>query len=205
MAAAVAVHAAIIAWLTAHPAASERRQESITLRVALVAPPPEPASPAETAPPDEAPAPAPADGDKPESPGQPGSSDPASPAETAPPNAPTAPAVAGAEKPKKPGKPRAHSDRPDASPPPRKPKEGESAGVYGSEGTQRLPEGTAAYKVLVGQGGAVQSVALMRSSGVASYDAAGVTMIRTAMAFDPPNRPSGTVATIVTIRFSPKE
>jgi len=203
MAAAVAVHAAVIAGLIAHPAASDRRRESTTLRVALVAPPPEPASPAEAAPPNEAPATA--DGDTLESPGQPGSSDPASSAETAPPNAPTAPAVAGAEKPKKPGKPRAHADRPPAGPPPRKPTEDESAGVYGSEGTQRLAEGTAAYKVLVGEGGAVESIALMRSSGVASYDAAGVTMIRTAMTFDPPKPPSGTVATIVTISFSPKE
>jgi outer membrane biosynthesis protein TonB len=171
-----------------------------------VAPPPAPVSRAETAQPDEASAPAPeatapADGDKPESLSQPGSSDPVSPADTAQPNAPTAPAGAGAAEPTKPGKPRSHSDPSHASPPPQKPKEDESAGVYGGEGTQQLPAGTAAYRVLVGQGGAIQSIALMRSSGVTSYDDAGVTMIRTSMAFDPPNR-SGTVATIVTISFS---
>jgi outer membrane biosynthesis protein TonB len=210
MAAALAAHAAVIAWLIAHPAASERREESTTLSVALVTPPPEPASPAETARPNEpaapapeATAPAPADGDKPKSLSQPGSSDPASPAQTAQPNEPTAPAGAAADKPKKRSKPRSHSDPSHATPRPQKPKEDESAGVYGSEGTQQLPEGTAAYRVLVGQGGAIQSIVLMRSSGVTSYDDAGVTMIRTSMTFDPPDRSSGTVATIVTISFSP--
>ena len=169
MAAAVAAHAAIIAGLIAPPALPERREESTTLSVALVAPPPEPASPTETA----------------------------------QPNAPTAPAVAAAGQSKRPGKPRSHSDPSHASPPPQKPEEDESPGVYGSAGTQRLPEGTAAYRVVVGRDGAVQSIVLMRSSGVTSYDAAGVTMIRTTMRFDPPARSSGNAATIVTISFSP--
>jgi outer membrane biosynthesis protein TonB len=204
IAAAVAAHAAVIAWLIAHPAASHLREESTTLSVALVAPPPGAASPAETAQPNESSAPAPAGGDEPKSLSKPRSSDPASPAETAQPNELTAPAVADADKTKRLTKPRSHSEPSHIKPRP-KPKEDASTGVYGSEGTQELPEGTAAYRVFVGNGGAIQDVVLMRSSGDASYDAAGVTMIRDSMTFDPPrDRASGTVATIVTISFSPE-
>jgi TonB family protein len=122
-----------------------------------------------------------------------------------PPDEATAPALAGADQPKKPSKPRSRSDPPLSKPPPPKPRQGEAAGVYSSEGTQELPEGTAAYRVTVGNGGAVQSIVLMRSSGVASYDAAGVAMIRNAMTFDPPpGRAPGTATKIVTISFSPE-
>jgi outer membrane biosynthesis protein TonB len=172
IAAAVASHGAVIAWLIAHPVAAAPREERTALSVALVAPPPDPVSPAETAQPSEL----------------------------------AAPVVPDADTPKRLGKPRSQSAPSHPKRRPQKPNEDESAGVYSSEGTQELPQGTAAYRVLVGNGGMIESIALMRSSGVAAYDAAGETMIRNSMTFDPPPvRSSDTVATIVTISFSPKQ
>jgi TonB family protein len=204
MAAAVAAHAAVIAWLVARPAPAVVREESTAVSVALVAPPPGLASPAEPAQPNESTTPADVGADQPEKPGEPPASDPTSPAEPAQPDQSTAPAAAGADHPKKRSKPRPHSDASAAKPPPPKPKQDHSAGVYSSEGAQELPEGTAAYQVVVGTGGVIRSIVLMRSSGVASYDAAGVAMIRNAMTFDPPARSSATAARTVTISFSPE-
>ncbi len=124
--------------------------------------------------------------------------------EPAQPNELTAPAVPGADKPKTLSKPSSHPALSHSKRSPQKPKKEEEAGVYTSEGTQELPQGTAVYQVVVGTGGTIQSIVLARSSGVPSYDAAGVTMIRNSMTFDPPPAGSpGAIPMIVTINFSP--
>ena len=174
VAAAVAVHAAVLAWLVAHPTASLVRDHPAALTVRLVAPPADPTSPA-------APAPAAAQPD-----GRERRSEPP------------------AAKPKSLGKPSAHARRSQGERTRQKRKEEPSRGVYTREGSEEAAQGTAVYQVLVGSGGTIQSIVLARSSGTPSYDAAGVAMIRNSMTFDPPPAGSpGAVAMIVTINFSP--
>lgn len=175
----------------AHPAASVPRDESTALTVHLVAaPPPDPVSPAEPEP------------TQPNA--EPERAQPNVQPEPAQPNALNTPAVPGADKPKRLSKPSSHPAPLHTKRTPRKPKKEEEAGVYTSEGAQELPQGTAVYQVFVGTGGTIQSIVLARSSGVPSYDAAGVTMIRNSMMFDPPPAGSpGAIPMIVTINFSP--
>lgn len=182
IAAAVAAHAAVVAWLAAQPMAAAVRDHSVALTVRLVAPPANPVPSAAPSPaPAPAPAPAQADGDG---------------------AAPEPPAA----KPKSLAKPSAHPRPAHRERPRQKPETEPSTDVYTREGTQELPQGTAVYQVLVGGGGMIEGIALARSSGTPSYDAAGVAMIRNSMTFDPPPADSpGAVAMLVTIHFSPAD
>jgi TonB family protein len=195
MAAAAVAHAAVLAWLALHPAVPVPKDESSALTVRLLPPPSEPAPSEE---PDAAPPPEaalPAEAAPPE--------ETARPREAAPADEPSEIVAPPAEKPKKPGKPssqRAPARREHRR---QKPEEDKSPSAYANEGAQEVAERTAVYSVSVGAGGIVESVTLARSSGAARFDAAGVSMIRNAMTFDPPPPGSASVAMIVTINFSP--
>ena len=134
-----------------------------------------------------------------EAPPAPPEAEPASPpADTAraePADEPAAaPAVASANEP--PAKPRSLPRPPAPKPAPPRAAESEAMTV-----AHAFVAGTAVYDVALDAGGGVAAVKLLQSSGTAAFDAAGETMIRTAMGFDPPAQPT---AFTVTIRFTPE-
>jgi TonB family protein len=122
-------------------------------------------------------------------------SPPADAARAEPADEPAA-ALAAASANAPPAKPRSLPRPPAPKPEPPRAAESEAMAV-----AHAFVAGTAVYDVALGAGGGVAAVKLLQSSGTAAFDAAGETMIRTALGFDPPAQPT---AFTVTIRFTPE-
>lgn len=210
--AAIVLHATVMAWLTAHPPTSAPRDRAIAVALLLTAPAidtepePVPATSPSGRRADDGEADHPVDSPDPlESNGRAGaaSTSPSGPAIESPMVEATRP-PAHADRPKRRKAPTSSRSEPaprHADRIPEKAEDDASADLYTREGTQKVPEGTAVYRVFIGARGNIQSIGLARSSGTVSLDEAGIGMIRSTMTFDPPSELPGTVM-IVTIHFS---